>query len=105
MAVPLVDRHVAEGRGARAALRLADRDISYAERLEMVNRAGNALLAAGLQAEQRVAILLPDGPEFVATFIGALKIGAVPVPMNTAARSAELQFMLADSRARAMVAH
>jgi benzoate-CoA ligase family protein len=105
MAVPLVDRHVAEGRGALPALRLTHGDISYAELQELVNRAGNALLACGIVPEQRVAILLPDGPEFVAAFIGAMKIGAVPVPLNTAAKSAEVQFMLADSRARALVAH
>lgn len=105
MAVPLVDRHVQEGRGSRPALRLAGRDVSYAELQTLVNRAGNALRAAGVAPEQRVAILLPDGPEFVATFIGAMKIGAVPVPMNTAAREPELRFMLDDSRARAVVVH
>jgi benzoate-CoA ligase len=50
-----------------------------------------------------VAILLRDGLEFVATFIGAMKIGAVPVPLNTFARPAEQQFMLDDSRARALI--
>lgn len=101
----LLDRHVAEGRGNRPALRLAGRDISYADLQELVNRAGNALRDAGIQPEQRVAILLPDGAEFVAAFLGAMKIGAVPVPMNTAARPGELQLMIADSRARALVAH
>ncbi len=91
MAVPLVDRHVEEGRGSRPALRLAERDVSYLGLQELTNRAGNALRDAGIAPEQRVAILLPDGPEFVAAFVGAMKIGAVPVPMNTAARPAELQ--------------
>src|SRR5437899_4412539 len=103
MAVPLVDRHVEEGRGSRPALRTDASTITYAELQAMVNRAGNALRAAGVAPEQRVAILLPDGPEFVATFIGAMKIGAVPVPMNTAARDPELELMLEDSRARALV--
>jgi benzoate-CoA ligase family protein len=105
MAGPLVDRHVAEGRGERPALRLAQRDVTYAELQALVNRAGNALKEAGLQPEQRVALLLPDGAEFVAAFIGAMKIGAVPVPMNTFARPADLQMIIADSRARALVAH
>jgi benzoate-CoA ligase len=105
MATPLVDRHVEEGRGALPALRLREQDLSYAALQARVNQAGHVLLAAGVQPEQRVAILLPDGPEFVAAFIGAMKIGAVPVPMNTAARPEELQFMLADSRARVLVAH
>jgi benzoate-CoA ligase family protein len=103
MAVPLVDRHVQEGRGSRPALRTERGDIGYAELQALANRAGNALRASGVLPEQRVALLLPDGPEFVAAFIGAMKIGAVPVPMNTAAREPEIQFMLEDSRARAIV--
>ena len=103
MAVSLVDRHVQEGRGSRPALRLERGNVSYAALQALVNRAGNALRDSGMFAEQRVAILLPDGPEFVAAFIGAMKIGAVPVPMNTAARQPELELMLEDSRARALV--
>src|SRR5205823_7403976 len=105
MAVPLVDRHVEEGRGTRPALRTDASTISYADLQALINRAGNALRTAGVAPEQRVAILLPDGPEFVAMFIGAMKMGAVPVPINTAARQAELRFMLDDSRARALVVH
>ena len=105
MAVPLVDRHVEEGRGSRPALRTDASTISYADLQALINRAGNALRTAGVAPEQRVAILLPDGPEFVAMFIGAMKMGAVPVPINTAARQAELRFMLDDSRARALVVH
>ncbi|MCA1646261.1 MAG: benzoate-CoA ligase family protein [Chloroflexi bacterium] len=105
MVGPLLDRHVAEGRGDTPAVRTAQRDISYAGLQEMVNRAGNALRDAGVEPEQRVAILVPDGAEFVAAFLGAMKIGAVPVPMNTAARRSELQLMMADCRARALVAH
>jgi benzoate-CoA ligase len=104
MATPLVDRHVDEGRGDRPALHLPDRDVSYAELQTLVNRAGNALTAMGVMPEQRVAILLPDCAEFVAAFIGAMKIGAVPVPLNTAARPAELSYMLGDCRARTLIA-
>jgi benzoate-CoA ligase len=101
----LVDRHVAEGRGDAIALRTAQRDVSYDGLQDLVNRAGNALRDAGIEPEQRVAILVPDGVEFVAAFLGAMKIGAVPVPMNTAARPGELELMISDSRARALVAH
>jgi benzoate-CoA ligase len=104
MVGPLVDRHVAEGRGDTPALRTAQRAVTYGELQELVNRAGNALRDAGIEAEQRVAILVHDGPEFVAAFLGAMKIGAVPVPMNTSARPNELQVMIADCRARALVA-
>jgi len=104
MVGPLIDRHVDEGRGDTPALRMAQRELSYAELQQLVNRAGNALRDAGIEPEQRVAILVHDGPEFVAAFLGAMKIGAVPVPMNTAARPNELQLMIADCRARGLVA-
>ena len=104
MVGPLLDRHVAEGRGDRAALRLVDSEMSYAELQMLANRVGNALASAGVEPEQRVALLLQDGPEFVATFLGAMKIGAVPVPLNTLAPAADLAFYLVDSRARALVA-
>jgi benzoate-CoA ligase len=103
MATPLVDRHVEEGRGDRTALHLPHGDVSYAELQTLVNRAGNALTAMGVLPEQRVAILLPDCAEFVAAFIGAMKIGAVPVPLNTAARPAELSYMLGDCRASTLI--
>ncbi len=103
MATPLLDRHVAEGRGDRSALRLDARSISYADLLRLANRAGNALRAAGVEPEQRVALLLPDGVELVATFLGAMKAGLVPVPLNTLAPPADLHYFLADSRARALV--
>jgi benzoate-CoA ligase family protein len=104
MVGPLLDRHVAEGRGDRPALRLVNSEVSYAELQAMTNRAGNALGAAGVEPEQRVALLLHDGPEFVATFLGAMKIGAVPVPLNTIAPASDLAFYVSDSRARALVA-
>src|SRR6266568_3115009 len=103
MAVPLVDRHVDEGRGNRPALRLEYRDVAYAELQEQVNRAGNALKAAGIQPEQRVVILLRDGLEFIAAFIGAMRIGAIPVPLNTWATPRELAFMIDDCRAQALI--
>jgi benzoate-CoA ligase len=104
MVTPLLDRHVAEGRADRPALRLADGEVSYAELQSLANRVGNALRAAGVEPEQRVALLLHDGPEFVATFLGAMKIGAVPVPLNTLAPASDLALYLTDSRARALVA-
>ena len=103
MVAPLLDRHVAEGRADRPALRLDSGVVTYRELRELANRAGNALRAAGVEPEQRVALLLPDGAEFVATFLGALKVGAVPVPLSTLAPPNELAYFLTDSRARALV--
>jgi benzoate-CoA ligase len=70
---------------------------------DLVNRAGNALLGCGLGLEDRVLILCLDGPEFLAAFWGAIKIGAVPIPVNTLLRPDDYAYILADSRARAAV--
>ena len=99
-----VDRHVAEGRGARPAFRHGGRTITCADVAEAVNRAGQALAGLGLQIEQRVLLALDDSPAFVATFWGAAKLGAVAVPVNTLMRSEEYAFLLDDSRARVVVA-
>ncbi len=64
---------------------------------------GNALRGLGVEVEQRVALLLPDGIEWVAVFLGALRIGAVAVPLNTRLPAAEWATMLRDSRARVLV--
>src|SRR5207247_1079061 len=53
---------------------------------------------------QRVVLLLPDGPEFVSSFWGALKIGAVPVPTNTLLKARDYEYILKDSRATVVIA-
>src|SRR5438552_16669726 len=58
----------------------------------------------GVRIEQRVVLLLPDGPEFVSTFWGALKIGAVPVPTNTLLKARDYEYILKDSRATVVIA-
>jgi benzoate-CoA ligase len=95
----LVARHVREGRGDRTALITADGPITYRELDALVNRAGNVLRAIGLAPEQRLVLLLYDGPAFYASFLGAIRIGAVPIPVNTLLRQGDYQFVLNDSRA------
>ncbi len=94
-----VDHNVDEGRGEAVAILCQDKQFTYRQVQEMVNRTGNLLLGLGLQAEQRVLMLLLDGPEFAATFFGAIKAGLVPVPVNTSLRAGDYRYMLNDSRA------
>jgi benzoate-CoA ligase family protein len=103
-AAHFLDRHVAEGRGGRTAFWVGGRAVTYAEIARRANRLGNALLSLGVQMEQRVLLALPDRPEFAEAFWGAMKIGAVPVPVSEALPAEELAFLLQDSRARAVVA-
>ncbi|HEY7780230.1 MAG TPA: benzoate-CoA ligase family protein [Ktedonobacterales bacterium] len=102
-AAAFVDGPLARGWGARTALRAPDGDHTYAMLAEMTNRAGIGLRALGVQMEQRVAILLFDSPAFAATFFGAIKIGAVAVPLNTQLRPQDYQYVLDDSRAPVLV--
>ncbi len=94
-----VDRHVAEGRADKVAFFHDGGSITYGALQELVNRAGNALLDLGVRPEQRVLCLLLDSPEFLATFWGAIKIGAIPIPANTMMRSDDYRYFLDDSRA------
>jgi benzoate-CoA ligase family protein len=100
VATHFVDRNVQEGRGAKVAIECGDERITYQQLLENTNRAGNALLALGVRPEERVFLLLLDTPEFLYSFFGAIKIGAVPVPVNTQAKPQDYEYMLNDCRAR-----
>src|SRR5712691_8812906 len=98
-----VDRHIAEGRGEKVAIECGNRRVTYRQLFESVNRVGNALKKLGVRIEERVFLLLLDTPEFAASFFGAIKIGAVPVPVNTLLKPADYQYMLNNSRARVAI--
>ena len=102
-ATAFIDRHLSEGRGDRVALWSGDQKITYAQLAENVNRAGNALRRLGVRPEERILLVVLDSPEFVYAFWGAIKIGAVPVPVNTFMRTDEYAYMLDDSRASVVI--
>ena len=103
-AAAFLDGALLNGWGQRVAIRATTGVIwTYADLAAAANRAGNALLALGVETEQRVALILFDSPEFASMFFGAIKIGAVPIPTNTALRPQDYQYMLNDSRARVLV--
>ena len=96
VAVPFIDRHIGEGRGAKAAIRTAHETVTYAQLAERVNRAGNALLGLGLKPGDRLLMVVKDCPAFFYLFWGAIKAGIVPVPPNTLLRSADYAYMIED---------
>jgi len=104
-ATTFVDENIARGRGKKIAIYYLDQQFSYQDVFERVNQTGNALRDLGLEVEQRVLLILPDCPEFVFCFFGAIKIGAVPIPVNPWMKAKDYRYLLEDSRARVMIVH
>jgi benzoate-CoA ligase len=101
-AVDLIERNLAAGRGGKPAYIDDAGTCTYAQLAERVDRAANALRALGIEREQRIAIAMLDTCDWPALFLGAIKAGIVPVAMNTLLTSADYQYQLRDSRARAL---
>jgi benzoate-CoA ligase family protein len=80
-------------------------EVTYSELAALTNRAGNALLEQGVSRGDRVLIVLPDSAEFVASFFGSAKIGAVAVPVNPFARSSDYIHYIENSEPRAAIVH
>ncbi|MEZ5234706.1 MAG: benzoate-CoA ligase family protein [Acidimicrobiia bacterium] len=99
----LVDRHLDAGHGARPAIVCGDQTLRYADVAEQVQRAANGLLACGLRREERVLLVMNDEPAFVAFFLAALRLGAVPVPTSTMLTPAEVAVIAADAHVRVAV--
>jgi 4-hydroxybenzoate-CoA ligase len=98
-----VDRHPRDGGGARVAFQDPWRSLTYAT-LEIATRQfAGALRAAGIGREHRIVLLLQDTVDFPVAFWGALRAGVVPVPTNTLLTPETVAYILADSRADAVV--
>ena len=102
-ATVFVDRHLKEGRADKPAILCGDATITYKGLFENVNRFGNLLLKLGVRMEERVATILPDCHENAFAFFGAIKIGAVAIPMNPNLLPADFEYLLNDSRSQVLV--
>ncbi|PTX01606.1 benzoate-CoA ligase family protein [Pararhodobacter aggregans] len=105
-AVYFVDRHVTEGRAARTAFREADgakRSLSYGDLAAQSAVFAGALGRHGVRREERIAMIVRDQIEFPVVFWGALKAGAIPVPLNTLLSASVYEAILNDSRASILV--
>ena len=98
----LVDRHVKAGRGERLAVVAASGTLTYRELSEEVRRSAAALRSIGVRPEERVMLCMADDIQLLAGILGAMYIGAVPVPISTMVTGPELGKVLVDSRARVL---
>jgi benzoate-CoA ligase family protein len=97
VALPFIDRHLAEGRGAKVAIRSRSGDVTYGELAARVNRCANVFTDLAVGRGQRVLMVLRDCPEFFYIFWGAIKAGAVPVPINTLLKAKDYAFIIENS--------
>jgi len=94
-----------EGRTNKTCLYYEDQTYTYGETALLSNRAGNALREFGLALEERVLIILPDCPEFVWTWFGAARIGAVITMVNPLLPTSDYQYYLDYTRAPVAIVH
>jgi benzoate-CoA ligase family protein len=100
----LLDRRVEAGDGDRLAITGIGGDYTYAQLLDRVRRTAAGLRATGLHPEQRLLMVMADSAEFVITFLAAMRIGAIPVPVSTMLHADGVAELVHDSRARLVVA-
>src|SRR5579859_6775990 len=99
----MIDRNLRRGLAEKTAIICGDERVSYLELARRINRFGMGLRALGVRREERVMLALLDTPAFPVAFLGAMRIGAVPIPVNTLLSADEYRYMLEDSYARAVV--
>ena len=97
-----LDRNIRQGRGQKIAIYTEDKNYSYSDVEKMVNKTANALHEINVRIEDKLLILMLDIPQFYAIFWAAIKIGAVPIPVNTMLTPQDYEFYLNDSRARVL---
>src|SRR5262245_60327849 len=99
----LIDANLTAGRGDKTAIHFGDERITYHDLYNRVCGMGRALRALGVTREQRVLLILNDTPAFPVAFFGAMRIGAVPVPVNPLYKASDYRFFLEDSYARVVI--
>jgi 4-hydroxybenzoate-CoA ligase len=98
----LLDRNVDEGRGKKLVFTDTVSELSYGGLQQQTRRLANLLRRLGVRREERVAMIMLDTVDFPITFLGALRAGVVPVPLNTLLTSEQYAYVLADCRARVL---
>jgi benzoate-CoA ligase family protein len=101
--VDLLDRRLSDGAGDWHAVITRGGSTSYAELGDLVKRTAGGLAGLGVQPEQRVAMVMLDSVEFYQVFLGAMRLGAVPVPINPLLPGRDLGSIIASARVRALV--
>src|SRR3984957_10621061 len=98
----LLDRNIDEGRSEKLAYTDTVSELTYGELQRQSCGVANMLRRLGVRREERVAMIMLDTVDFPSVFLGALRAGIVPVPLNTLLTSDQYAYVLADCRARVL---
>src|SRR5215813_12515133 len=98
-------RNLEEGRENKTCLFFESQSWTYGEVARLSNRTGNALRELGIEPEHRVLIALPDCPEFVWTWFGTARVGAVITMVNPLLPAMDYKYYLEYTRAPLVVIH
>src|SRR3984957_2947223 len=98
----LLDRNVEEGRADKLAFTDTVSELTYGALQAQSRRVANMLRRLGVRREERVAMIMLDTTDFPSVFLGAIRAGIVPVPLNTLLTSDQYAYVLADCRARVL---
>ncbi|MFB4165877.1 benzoate-CoA ligase family protein [Alteribacillus sp. JSM 102045] len=104
-AIRFVDENVKKGNGNKTAIVCEEEKLTYNDVYMQVNQFGNALFYINVEPENRILIAAYDSLEFVTAFFGAIKAGAVPIPVNTMMKLHDYEYFLNNSRAKVLVVH
>src|ERR1700733_4521280 len=98
----LLDRNVDEGRGDKLAFTDTVSELTYGALQKQSRRLANLLRRFGVHREQRVAMIMLDTTDFPVVFLGAMRAGVVPIPLNTLLTADQYAYVLADCRTRVL---
>ncbi len=103
MARLVVDFWAQHGRGQDVAIYYKDQQITYQDLKDMTDRFANAMHRLGISKGDTYLIRTPNQPEYMVSFLGGQKIGAVPIPTSTMLREYELEHIINNSEAMAVI--
>ncbi|MBA7505599.1 Long-chain-fatty-acid--CoA ligase [subsurface metagenome] len=104
MSLKLMLEETAGRYGRKTAIVFGDRRLSYAELDEASNKVANTLIRMGVTKGDRVAMLLPNSPEFAITYFGIVKAGSIAVPLGTNYKVNELASLFDNCQPKVLVA-
>ncbi len=102
-AADVLERNLAAGRAGTAAFIDPRASWTYGQLADRVERFGHALRKLSVAREERILLCLLDTIDWPTAFLGAIKAGVVPIPINTLLTEDDYRFVLADSRAKVLV--